>query len=76
MNQEERSRMNALEAIAKHDPVYQEMLFQMRDIEKRYNSVLSKLEGRERDDVCDFVSQCEEISYYMLELACRYMQFP
>lgn len=75
MNQDERLRMDALDAIAKQDPQYQKMMRQMRKIEEAYNTVLRGLNDMERDAVCEFVAQCEEISWYMLELACRNMRF-
>ena len=75
MEREARLRMDALEAIAKQDPQFQQLLQQLTQIEKAYNLALHQLEDLERNAVCDFVSQCEEISWYMLELACRHMRF-
>ena len=76
MNPEERLRMDALEAIARQDTYYQDLMHQMRQIEKKYHDVLKGFCDEDRDAVGEFVSQCEEISWYMLELACRYMRFP
>ena len=75
MEKEARLRMDALEAIAKQDPLYQQLLQQLALQEKEYNLALHQLEDRERNAVCDFVSQCEEISWRMLELACEHMRF-
>lgn len=76
MNPEERLRMDALEAIAKQDPRYRELIQQMYSIEATYNSVLHDMDDAERNAICEFVAQCEDVSWYMLELACRYMRFP
>lgn len=64
------SNMEKIERIASVDPQYRQMLLDMRAIERKYNTVLSKLSTEEQNAVCDFVSQCEEMSWRMLELAC------
>ncbi len=76
MDLEERKRMERLEEIAKQDLHYQVLMQELRAMEKEYDMVLRCLDDRQRNAVCDFVSQCEEISFHMLELACRYMRFP
>lgn len=75
MDKDERARLEALESIAKQDPQYKELLRQMEEMERKYYGVLRTLSSEEQNAVCDFVSQCEEISWYMLGLACRYMRF-
>ena len=75
MDQKTRTNMDKLEELAKEDAQYCQMLLDMRLIEKRYNSVLSKLSSEDQNSVCDFVSMCEEMSFRMLELACIYMEF-
>lgn len=76
MKPEERARMDRLEEIAKWDIHYQVLMQELREIERKYNLVLHDLDYQQRNVVCDFISQCEEISWYMLELACRHMRFP
>ena len=76
MQPDVRERMDRLEEIARLEPQYHILMQEMRDIEKLYNLVLRDLDDQQRDAVCEFVSQCEEISWYMLELACYYMRFP
>lgn len=70
MDQKMRERMEQVEQLAKADTQYCRMMLDMRQIEKRYNAVLAKLSWEEQNAICDFVSQCEEISWRMLELAC------
>ena len=70
MNQTIRSKMEEIEQIAAEDPQYRQMLLDMRAIEKRYNAVLATLARDDQNAICDFVSQCEEMSWRMLELAC------
>lgn len=69
------ARMEQLEKIARKDIRYQVLMQDLRAVEKEYNLVLHDLDDRQRNAICDFVSQCEEISWYMLELACRHMLF-
>ena len=70
MNVKTRQMMEKVEKLAESDRAYRQMMLDMRLIEKRYNSVLSKLSSEEQNAICDFVSQCEEMSFRMLELAC------
>ena len=74
MNQTIRSKMEEIEQIAAEDPQYRQMLLDMRAIEKRYNAVLATLARDDQNAICDFVSQCEEMSWRMLELACLHTQ--
>jgi len=54
-----------------HDPVYAQMLIENKRLEDRYESVLRILSAEQRDAVCDFVMQCEDMSWRMLEFACE-----
>jgi len=74
LNQTIRSKMEEIEQIAAEDPQYRQMLLDMRAIEKRYNAVLATLARDDQNAICDFVSQCEEMSWRMLELACLHTQ--
>ena len=65
-----RKQLDIVEKAASDDPQYRQMLLDMRAIERKYNAVLSTLSAEEQNAVCDFVSQCEEMSWRMLELAC------
>lgn len=76
MNTEVQARMNVVEMLAKGDDVYYGMLKECRELEKKYDAVLRTLPEEQRDIVCDFVSQCEGMSWRMLEIACTHMRFP
>ena len=70
------SNMEMVERMAAADPQYRQMLFEMRAIERKYNDVLSGLSSEEQNAICDFVSQCEEMSWRMLELSCTIKESP
>ena len=69
-------RMETVERTAKNDLVYRKMLAELRPLEKRYFEVLRTLPTDQQDIIYDFVSQCEEMSWRMLELACMNTYFP
>lgn len=74
MNPTEQRRLERLESIARRDLEYIRMMQDLRPMERAYQDLLVRMTDADRDIICEFVSQCEEISYRMLELACRYMQ--
>jgi hypothetical protein len=76
MNETFRKWMDTVEKTAAEDPKYRQMLLDMRAIEKRYNEVLATLARDDQNAICDFVSQCEEMSWRMLELACTIKESP
>ena len=76
MDAQTQANMENVERMAAIDPQYQQMLLDMRAIEKRYNAVLATLSARDQNAICDFVSQCEEMSWRMLELACSIKESP
>ena len=69
-------RMEWIEETAKGDAEYQRMLAELHPLEKSYFEVLRTLPTDQQDIICDFVSQCEEMSWRMLELAYMNMYFP
>lgn len=69
-------RMGVIDAIAKGDDEYSDMLKELRILETRYFTVLDSLSVEQQNIICDFVSQCEGMSFRKLELACTYMRFP
>lgn len=71
-----RERLDHVEALAKEDEQYSRMLREMAILEERYFSVLSRLSYEQQDIISDFVSQCEGISWRMLELACENITLP
>lgn len=75
MNPTEQRRLERLESIARRDLEYIRMMQDLRPMELEYNRLLSTMPDTDRTVICEFVSQCEEISYRMLELACRNMRF-
>lgn len=54
-----------------HDPKYAMMLAELGPLEKKYDAVLQTLSMEQQDVVCDFISQCEAMSWRMLEFACE-----
>ena len=54
-----------------HDPCYQSMLAENRILEKKYDAILQTLSAEQQDIICDFVFQCEAMSWRMLEFACE-----
>ena len=68
-------RMDVLKQIAKVDTEYKTMFDEMYALEDNYNRVLGEISTEQMDVICDFVSQCEGMSYRMLELACIHMRF-
>ena len=74
MDGQMRVKMEEIEQMAAEDPQYRQMLLDMRAIEKRYNSVRATLARDDQNAICDCVSQCEEMSWHMLELACLHAQ--
>lgn len=76
MDDRTRKRMAAVEQLANADPAYNQMLGELRQLERKYEIVLQSLTREQMNDVCDFVSMCEEMSWRMLELACTHMVFP
>lgn len=75
MNENTKNRVNVIRMLANYDPVYSEMLEELRSMERKYDVVLQKLPPEDQDAVCDFVSQCEAMSCRLLELACSRMAF-
>ena len=75
MDAKTRANMDKVEELAKVDLQYRQMLQDMRDIERAYNAALAALSRQEQNAVCEFVAQCEEMSFRMLELACTHMEF-
>ena len=57
--------------MAQKDPQYAQMLKQLGELEQRYEEVLQTLPTEQQDVICDFVSQCEAMSWRMLEIACE-----
>lgn len=71
-----RKKIDRVELLAKQDPESNRMLGEIRLLERKYNAALKNLSAEQMDDVCDFVSMCEDMSWRMLELACEHMVFP
>ena len=69
-------RRDIVDEIATQDARYQEMLVSVGILEKRFDSMVSRLSLEKRDLIWDFVMLCEEMSHYKLQLACTKMVFP
>ncbi len=61
--------------MANEDPRYRGMLALMRPLEQEYDRVMMTLSQDDRDVITEFVAMCEEMSEYMLEIACQNMDF-
>jgi len=75
LNEKQRERFFAIQALVKADPAYCAMLHQLREVEHAYDIVLGKLSAEDMNTVCDFVSLCEGINERMLAFACQKMVF-
>ena len=62
--------------IGQTEPVYERMLQEMAILEDRYEIIMEGLPEAQEDIVRDFVSQCEGMSWRMLQIACALMRFP
>ena len=51
------------------DSEYHSMLMALRELESKYDAIISKLECHEQDIICDYVSLCEGMSWRALEIA-------
>lgn len=61
--------------IGQTEPVYAKMLQEMAVLEDKYESAVTQLPEEQEEIVRDFVSQCEGMSWRMLEIACALMRF-
>ena len=62
--------------IGQTEPEYAKMLREMAVLEDQYESAVTQLPEDQEEIVRDFVSQCEGMSWRMLEIACALMRFP
>ena len=75
LTENQRLRMHTLWDIAQTDTEYKQMLAELREMEKKYELSIEKLPDEDRDALCDFVSQCEAMSWRVLEIAAEKMIF-
>ena len=75
LSEAERLRFSTLWDRVQNDPLYQAMLIEIRTLEPKYETILSKMSAEEQDIVCDYVSLCEGMSWRALEYACQTMVF-
>lgn len=75
MDRQVQENLDRIGQIAAGDQTYRQMLLDMRSIEQKYNTMLASLSRDEQNAICDFVSQCEEMSFRLLVLACEHMRF-
>ena len=71
----EKIRFSTLWDRVQTDPQYASMLLELRTLEAKYDTVLSKLSAKDQDAICDYVSLCEGMSWRALEFACQMMVF-
>ena len=75
MDRSTRDKEVLLLAIARTDPIYQRMMQEGAALEQKFEEMISELENEKRDLAWDFVMLNEDISQYIIYLACRYMDF-
>lgn len=73
--QDAEKRLWKIWELSQTDPEYREMLLQMRQLETAYDGVLASLPEDQEDVIREFVSQCEAMSWRVLQIACMQMQF-
>ena len=69
-------RRDIIDELSTKDAHYQDMMFRVCDLEKRFDYMISKLSMEKRDLAWDFVMLCEAMSEYKLQLAYTNMVFP
>lgn len=69
-------RRDIIDELSTKDAHYQDMMFRVCDLEKRFDYMISKLSIEKRDLAWDFVMLCEAMSEYKLQLAYTNMVFP
>ena len=62
--------------LSQTDGRYRKMLMDIRALEKEYEAAIAMLPQKQEDLVREYVSQCEAMSWRMLQIACAIMQFP
>lgn len=73
MDKRVRDKEALVDALVELDPQYKLMLETCIILENRFDeSLLEKQYGA----AWDFVMHCEDMSHYVLQLACKYMEFP
>ena len=73
MDKRVRDKEALVDAIAELDPQYNQMLKKCALFEKNFDEALLQ---EQHDAAWDFVMFCEDMSHYVLQLACKYMEFP
>ena len=59
--------------MAQTEEVYAQMLERLRPVDAKYEAILSKLPEDQRDTICDFVCQCEDMRWRLVQIACEIM---
>ncbi len=75
MNHSARDKEELLQAIARLDPIYQLKMREGSVLERKFDKMIGELDSDKGDLAWDFVMQNEDISQYLLYLACQYMEF-
>lgn len=68
-------RFEKINKIAAQDPVYQQMCRQCISLEFDASDTISKLPLKSQDLLWAYILHCEEMSQYVLSLACKHMHF-
>lgn len=75
MNSNVRDKEELLQAIARLDPIYQMKMREGSALEQKFDKMIGELDDEKSGLAWDFVMQNEDISQYLLYLACQYMEF-
>lgn len=62
--------------LSQKEEKYQEILAEIRKLENQYEAALDLLPGEQEQTIRNFVSQCEAMSWRMLQIACAVLQLP
>lgn len=73
MDKRVRDKEALVDALADLDPQYKLMMKTCIILEDRFDGSLSE---EQYGVAWDFVMHCEDMSHYVLQLACKYMEFP
>lgn len=75
MNSKVRDKEELLQAIARLDPIYQMKIREGSALERKFDKMIGELDDERSGLAWNFVMQNEDISQYLLYLACQYMEF-
>lgn len=69
-------KINVVEAIAKGDEVYIDLFSKLKRLEQVFFEIEPSIPPEHRDVMWDYFGLCEDMTHRLLEIACKYMNFP